>query len=153
MKKRLYCFNDYQNNKYQLPELYYPENIRTFIDYCIDKKYLPFTKSIRIWSKTDYYEIYSDPTNKCFKDYFTEEDMLKQYPFPMMNIKTKKELNDYIKDRKEKRAYEIYKNIPKTMTLNYSINDIFYPIDFITQDTCNEFIEYMNNCKLYELIS
>lgn len=151
-EKRLYCLDDSKENMYQLPELYYPENIRTFIDYCINKQILPFSKSIRIWSKTDYYEIYSDPKNKCFKDYMTEEDMLHYKPFPMMNIKTKKELSEYIKERKKKRAYEISKDISKTLTINYSINDIFHPIDLINQDICNEFIEYMNKEKLYEII-
>lgn len=151
-EKRLYCFNDNKGNKYQLPELYYPENIRTFIDYCIDKKILPFSKSIRIWSKTDYYEIYSDPKNKSFKDYMSEEEMLRYHPFPMMNIKSKKELKEYINDRKKKRAYEINRDIPKKLTINYSINDIFHPIDLITQNICDKFIAEMNNSKLYEII-
>ena len=151
-EKRLYCFNDNNGNKYQLPELYYPNNIRTFIDYCIDKKILPFSKSIRIWSKTDYYEIYSDPENKSFNDYKSETEMLYYYPFPMMNIKSKKELKEYINDRKQKRAYEINRSLPKTVTINYSINDIFIPIDSITQDICNKFIDKMNNSKLYEII-
>lgn len=151
-EKRLYCFNDNNGNKYQLPELYYPNNIRTFIDYCIDKKILPFSKSIRIWSKTDYYEIYSDPENKSFNDYKSETEMLYYYPFPMMNIKSKKELKEYINDRKQKRAYEINRSLPKTVTINYSINDIFIPIDSINQDICNKFIDKMNNSKLYEII-
>lgn len=151
-EKRLYCFNDNNGNKYQLPELYYPTNIRTFIDYCIDKKILPFSKTVRIWSKTDYYEIYSDPENKSFKDYMSEDEMLYRYPFPMMNIKSKKEIKEYINDRKQKHAWEINRGLPKTVTINYNINDIFVPIDSITQDICNEFIYKMNNSKLYEII-
>ena len=143
-EKRLYCFNDNSDNKYQLPELYYPNNIRTFIDYCIDKKILPFSKSIRIWAKVDNHEIKSD--------YMTEEELLKYHPFPMMNIKSKKDLKDYIKDRKRKHAYEISKDLPKTLTINYNINDIFIPINLINQDIVNKFIDEMNNSKLYEII-
>lgn len=144
--KRLYCLND-RNNRYRLPELYYPNNIKTFIDYCINNKILSFNKSnIRIWSKTDNSEIYN---NECC---FTEEQMLCRFPFPMKNIRTEKELDIYIKEQKGKKALEKHLQIPDTMQLIYHKNDIFILINNITQKDCDDFINNYNNRKLYEII-
>lgn len=146
--KRLYCLNDNNGNRYKLPELYYPNNIKTFIDYCIDNKLLPFNKSnIRIWTKTDNFEIYHNG------DYLTEDEKLCRYPFPMKNIKTEKDLDLYIKEQKEKKALEKSLKTPKTIQLIYRKNDIFIPINNITQKECDNFINIYNNRNLYEIIN
>lgn len=148
--RRLYCLNDNKDNRYKrykLPELYYPTNIKTFIDYCIDNKLLPFNKSnIRIWSKADNFEIYNGD------DYLEEEKKLCRYPFPMKNIKTEKELDLYIKEQKKKKALEKSLKIPEAMQLIYRKNDIFIPINNITQKDCDNFINNYNNRNLYEII-
>lgn len=148
--KRLYCLNDTKDNRYKrykLPELYYPTNIKTFIDYCIDNKLLLFNKSnIRIWSKADNFEIYNGD------DYLEEEKKLCRYPFPMKNIKTEKELDLYIKEQKKKKALEKSLKIPESMQLIYRKNDIFIPINNITQKDCDNFINNYNNRNLYEII-
>ena len=108
----------------------------TIKDYCIDNKLLPFNKSnIRIWSKADNFEISNGD------DYLEEEKKLCRYHFPMKNIKTKK-----------KNALEKSLKIPEAMQLIYRKNDIFIPINYITQKDCDNFINNYNNRNLYEII-
>lgn len=51
----------------------------------------------------------------------------------MKNIKTEKELDLYIKEQKKKKALEKNLRIPESMQLIYRKNDIFIPINNITQ--------------------
>lgn len=85
-------------------------------------------------------------------DYLEEEKKLCRYPFPMKNIKTEKDLDLYIKEQKKKKALEKSLRIPESMQLIYRKNDIFIPINNITQKDCDNFINNYNNRNLYEII-
>lgn len=156
-EKRLYIFNNntygVHANRYRLPELYYPTNMKEFIAYCHDKDLFDFAQSaISLWVKTDKDADWSEEKVKYWGDWFTPEYCIKQTPWPMRNIKTEAELDSYIHERKELKVIEISEKLSKHAIAIYDKAILFPEIKTITQELCDEFIAEYNNRKLYEII-
>ena len=158
-EKRLYIFNDnntygVHTNRYRLPELYYPTNMKEFIAYCHDKDLFDFaSSSISLWSKTDKDADWSEEKAKYWgESWYTQERCVTYTPWPMRNIKSEIELDSYIQERKELKAIELSEHLSKHVVALYDKDILFPVIKTITQETCNEFIEEYNNRKLFEII-
>lgn len=156
-EKRLYIFNDnntwgIHTQRYRLPELYYPTNMKEFIAYCYDKKLFDFAQSaVSFWSKTDKSGDWTEKDAKRWGKWYTPEYCIEHTPWPMRNIKSEIELDSYIQERKELKAIELSEHLSKHVVAIYN-KDILFPVIRITQETCNEFIEEYNNRKFYEII-
>lgn len=157
-EKRLYVFNDnntwgIHTQRYRLPELYYPTNMKEFIAYCHDKNLFNFAQSaVSFWSKTDKDADWSEKNAKLYGDWYTPEYCIAQTPWPMRNIKSETELDSYIQERKKLKAIELSEHLSKHTMVVYNKDVLFPLITSITQETCNEFIEEYNNRKLFEII-
>lgn len=157
-EKRLYVFNDnntwgIHTQRYRLPELYYPTNMKEFIAYCHDKNLFNFAQSaVSFWSKTDKDTVWSEKKAKLYGDWYTPEYCIAQTPWPMRNIKSETELDSYIQERKKLKAIDLSEHLSKHTMAVYNKDVLFPLITSITQEICNEFIEEYNNRKLFEII-
>ncbi len=124
-EKRLYVFNDnntwgIHTQRYRLPELYYPTNMKEFIAYCHDKNLFNFAQSaVSFWSKTDKDAVWSEKKAKLYGDWYTQEYCIAQTPWPMRNIKSEIELDSYIQERKELKAIELSEHLSKHVVALY----------------------------------
>lgn len=102
--------------------------------------------------KTDKDTEWTDKKAKHLGDWYTPEYCIECTPWPMRNIKTETELDNYIQERKELKTIELSEHLSKHVVALYDKDILFPVIKTITQELCDEFITEYNNRKLYEII-